>query len=257
EEESHSEDEASQPQGQPTATDKPPRGLEGVQASINTLIGESRSLQERLLEGQRCLVTTLTELMTELRGSRIRVARSGSTAEREEQPKRRKECDTPHNIRELIPKSVERAAAKEVSRLKLTQCGSKAELMLHIDYQERILTSYGMGDYTAAEGEFEPYPELEVLVLGAFAESLQDVGLKSEVHDWVRDQSHPRWEEMRAMIKWRFCRRHHLQSYFHQQVAAFKCENSSRVEEFLREVRKAYNLLQSVYQGDVSELKAL
>ncbi|KAF4648662.1 hypothetical protein FOL47_002946, partial [Perkinsus chesapeaki] len=114
-----------------------------------------------------------------------------------------------------------------------------------------------MGDYTSRDGTFKPHVDLEVLVLSKLSESLKEVGLASEVRSWIREQRHPTWSSLKEMLKWRHCRRHHLQEYLQNAIAEFHCINSGQTEEFLAQVRRAYNLLLSVHPNDISERKGL
>ncbi|EEQ98946.1 hypothetical protein Pmar_PMAR015738, partial [Perkinsus marinus ATCC 50983] len=129
--------------------------------------------------------------------------------------------------------------------------------MAHIEHQESILTAYGMGDYNGKDGSFVPHAELEILLLSKVGESLRGIGLATEAQTWIREQRTPRWAGLKEMLKWRHCRRHHLQDYFHKAVAEFKCDNSGQIESFLTQLRRAYTLLMSVYADDVSERKRL
>ncbi|KAF4678886.1 hypothetical protein FOZ60_015944 [Perkinsus olseni] len=114
-----------------------------------------------------------------------------------------------------------------------------------------------MGDYSGKDGSFVPHAELEILLLSKVAESLREIGLATEAQTWIREQRVPRWAGLKEMLRWRHCRRHHLQDYFHKAVAEFRCDNSGQIESFLAQLRRAYTLLVSVYTDDVSERKRL
>ncbi|EER07901.1 hypothetical protein Pmar_PMAR011046 [Perkinsus marinus ATCC 50983] len=134
---------------------------------------------------------------------------------------------------------------------------SAINLMAHIEHQESVLTAYGMGDHNGKEGSFVPHDELEILLLSKVGESLRGIGVATEAQTWIREQRTPRWTGLKEMLRWRHCRRHHLQDYSHKAVAEFKCDNSGQIESFLTQLRRAYTLLMSVYADDVSERKRL
>ncbi|KAF4716028.1 hypothetical protein FOZ62_014264 [Perkinsus olseni] len=232
-----------------------------LQESIERLVEEQRELRKQLLEQQNKLARDLIDAIQEVR-------RDQDTG-REFEPaiKRRRESERSASPLEksvhLAPREERekkrsfRALPRNVARVNLCQCESKAELMAHMEHQELILTAYGMGDYSEKDGSFAPHAELEILLLSKVAESLREIRLATEAQTWIREQRVPRWAGLKEMLRWRHCRRHHLQDYFHKAVAEFRCDNSGQIESFLAQLRRAYTLLVSVYTDDVSERKRL
>ncbi|KAF4689673.1 hypothetical protein FOZ60_001272 [Perkinsus olseni] len=233
-----------------------PRGEEPgrtLQESIERLVEEQRELRKQLLEQQNKLAELRRDRDT---GREFEPAiKRRRESERSVSPLERSVHLAPREERER--KSSFRALPRDVARVNLCQCESKAELMAHMEHQELILAAYGMGDYSGKDGSFVPHAELEILLLSEVAESLREIGLATEAQTWIREQRVPRWAGLKEMLRWRHCRRHHLQDYFHKAVAEFRCDNSGQIESFLAQLRRAYTLLVSVYTDDVSERKRL